>query len=275
MNTPFMFMASTPSTPPAVALQARQLGWQVQGTPIVQNVSLQVHSGEMLGLIGPNGSGKSSLLRLLSGVLRPQTGDVLLGDQALHRLPRRSIARQLALVAQSAHTQDAITVWDAVELGRTPWLSALQPLAARDRDIVHQALHAVGLQDKAQRTWHTLSGGERQRAHIARALAQQPSVLLLDEPTNHLDVHQQLSLMQLVQHLPITKVIALHDLNQALACDRLAVMHQGRLVHLGPPDEVLTPELLRTVFQVQAHSLTDPIDGSRVLRLRPLTTPLP
>ena len=162
MNTRSMFMATTPSTPPAVALQARQLGWQVQGTPIVQNVSLQVHSGEMLGLIGPNGSGKSSLLRLLSGVLRPQTGDVLLGDQALHRLPRRSIARQLALVAQSAHTQDAITVWDAVELGRTPWLSALQPLSARDRDIVHQALHAVGLQDKAQRTWHTLSGGERQ-----------------------------------------------------------------------------------------------------------------
>jgi pseudoazurin len=100
-------------------------------------------------------------------------------------------------------------------------------------------------------------------------------VLLLDEPTNHLDVHQQLSLMQLVQHLPITKVIALHDLNQALACDRLAVMHQGRLVHLGPPDEVLTPELLQTVFQVQAHSLTDPLDGSRVLRLRPLTTPCP
>ena len=256
-----------------VALQARQISWQVQGAPIVQSLSLQVQRGEMLGLIGPNGSGKSSLLRLLSGVLRPQHGEVLLGEQPLQHMPRRSIARQLALVAQSAHTLDAITVWDAVELGRTPWLSALQQLSAHDRDIVHQALTAVGLQGKAQRTWHTLSGGERQRAHIARALAQQPQVLLLDEPTNHLDVHQQLSLMQLVQQLPITKVIALHDLNQALACDRLAVMHQGQLVRLGTPDEVLTPELLRTVFQVQCHSLTDPHDGSRVLRLRPLTTP--
>lgn len=260
------------STLPAVALQARQIRWQAQGTPIVQDVSLQVRSGEMLGLIGPNGSGKSSLLRLLSGVLRPHDGEVLLGDQPLQRMPRRSIARQLALVAQSAHTLDTITVWDAVELGRTPWLSALQPLTGQDRDIVRQALAAVGLQDKAQRTWHTLSGGERQRAHIARALAQQPQVLLLDEPTNHLDVHQQLSLMQLVQQLPITKVIALHDLNQALACDRLAVMHQGQLVCLGTPDEVLTPALLHTVFRVQAHSLTDPHDGSRVLRLRPLNT---
>ena len=257
------------------ALQACGISWQAHGTRIVHEVSLQVQSGELLGLIGPNGSGKSSLLRLLSGVLRPQQGEVLLGTQPLRTLPRRALARQLAFVPQMAHTQDAISVWDAVELGRTPWLSALRPLSAHDRAVVAQSLAAVGLQAKAHSAWNTLSGGERQRAHLARALAQQPGVLLLDEPTNHLDIHQQLSLMQLIQGLPITKVVALHDLNQALACDRLAVLQHGRLVRLGPPAEVLSPELLRSVFQVQARTLIDPQDGRHVLRFQPLAPPAP
>src|SRR3546814_1755854 len=81
----------------------------------------------------------------------------------------------------------------------------------------------------AARHWHTLSGGERQRVHIARALAQEPQVLLLDEPTNHLDIHHQLPILSLVAALPVTSVVALHDLNQALECDRLAVMERGRL----------------------------------------------
>lgn len=255
----------------AIALEARAISWRVRGQALIEQVSLQVQSSEMLGLIGPNGSGKSSLLRLLAGVLKPQQGQVLLGDQPMHQQPRRSIARQLAFVAQMADTLDDITVADAVELGRTPWLSALQPLSIQDQRIAQQAIHAVGLQAKAQCAWSTLSGGERQRAHIARALAQQPGVLLLDEPCNHLDIHQQLSLMQLIRSLPITKVVALHDLNQALTCDRIAVLHQGRLLELGAPHEVLSPALLQQVFKVRAHTLVDPEDGSRVLHFRPLS----
>lgn len=248
------------------ALEARDISWKIRSTQIVSQVSLRVHSGEMLGLIGPNGSGKSSLLRLLSGVLKPNSGEVLLGGHSLRQLSRRSIARQLAFVAQTADTADAITVTEAVELGRTPWLSAIDPLSTVDQSIVRDALRDVGLQSKADSTWSTLSGGERQRAHIARALAQQPNLLLLDEPCNHLDIHQQLSLLQLIRGLPITKVIALHDLNQAMACDRLAVMHQGQLIRLGTPHEVLSPDLLEQVFQVQVRTLFDPEDGSRVLR---------
>lgn len=256
--------------PAPVGLEALGLVWKVRGTPIVQDVSLQVRPGEMLGLIGPNGSGKSSLLRLLAGVVAPHAGQVLLAGQPLQRLARRQVARQLALVAQMADTQDAIRVQDAVELGRTPWLSALQPWSDHDRAVVAQALEAVGMAAKAGSAWHSLSGGERQRVHIARALAQQPTLLLLDEPTNHLDIHQQLSLMQLVRDLPITKVVALHDLNQALACDRLAVLHQGRLVALGAPADVLQPALLQAIFQVQVRALVDAQDGARVLRFQPL-----
>lgn len=265
----------TPDTlakPDMVALEACDISWKARGTAIVQQVCLQVQPGEMLGLIGPNGSGKSSLLRLLSGVLKPSSGEVLLGGQALRRLPRRAVARRLALVAQDADTLDAITVAEAVELGRTPWLSALAPLSAADQSIVQDALRDVGLLSKAGSRWNTLSGGERQRAHIARALAQQPQLMLLDEPCNHLDIHQQLSLMQLIRELPITKVVALHDLNQAMACDRLAVMHQGRLVQLGKPLEVLNPDLLQQVFQVQVRALLDPEDGSHVLRFQAMVS---
>lgn len=242
---------------------------------IVEHVSLEVQAGEMLGLIGPNGSGKSTLLRLLSGILVPTQGEVLLDGQPLRAMPRRALARTLAFVSQTADTQDAIDVWDAVELGRTPWLSALQPLSDQDARIVRAALAAVGLSHKERSAWSTLSGGERQRVHIARALAQQPGVLLLDEPTNHLDIHQQLSLMQLVRELPITKVVALHDLNQALACDRLAVMCAGRLVACGRPREILTPALLHDVFKVQVVELVDPQDGALVLRFKPLDSSFP
>jgi len=120
-----------------------------------------------------------------------------------------------------------------------------------------------------EHAWSTLSGGERQRVHIARALAQQPQVLLLDEPTNHLDIQHQLSILNLVRALPVSTLIALHDLNQALECDRLGVMERGRLVALGEPNEVLTSERLRDTFGVRARYLTDPEDGARILRFHP------
>jgi iron complex transport system ATP-binding protein len=174
----------------------------------------------------------------------------------------------MAVVEQHAQTGDAISLLEAVELGRTPWLSALTPWSDDDDRIVAQAIADVHLQHLAHRAWHTLSGGEQQRGHIARALAQRPQVLLLDEPTNHLDIQQQLSILRLVQDLPVTTVVALHDLNQALGCDRLAVMDGGRLVALGSPFDVLSPELLGDVFGVRGHWLVDPYDGARLLRLR-------
>ncbi len=249
-----------------VALLAHAAGG---GAPIVRGVSLTIRAGSTVGLIGPNGSGKSSLMRLLAGVTAPQSGEVLLDGQPMQRLTRRQIAHQLALVSQMACTQDAITVQDAVKLGRTPWLSALQTWSARDDAIVDEALAAVGMAGKRGRVRHTLSGGERQRVHIARALARQTSVLLLDEPGNHLDIHYQLALGALIRRLPGTKVMAIHDLNQARHCDRLAVMQQGRLVREGAPDDVLQPDLLEKVFEVRLRVPTDPQDGARVLRFLP------
>jgi iron complex transport system ATP-binding protein len=252
----------------SVVLQCNSLGWTVKGRTIVSGVDLQLRTGETLGLIGPNGSGKSTVLKLLSGIRTPSSGQVLLHGQPLASLSRRDIARKLAVVEQQADTGDAVTVSDAVELGRTPWLSALQPWSAEDERIVRQALADVDMAGMRSRAWSTLSGGERQRVHIARALAQKPQILLLDEPTNHLDIQHQLSILQLVSALPVTTMIALHDLNQALQCDRLGVMERGRLVAVGLPDEVLTTERLRDTFGVRTRYLVDPEDGARVLRFQ-------
>src|SRR5699024_10246993 len=134
---------------------------------------------------------------------------------------RRAIARRIALVAQHFDTDEHLTARDAVELGRTPWLSVLAPFGAEDQRIVADALALVGVSHLANRRWATLSGGERQRVQIARALAQQPRLLILDEPTNHLDIHHQLALLRLVTGRGITVVMALHDLNQAMGCDRI------------------------------------------------------
>lgn len=249
-------------------LSAVNLSYRVKAAQLLNDVSLAIRPGENLGIIGPNGSGKSTLLKLLSGLLAPSAGDVLLQGLRLSSIGRRDIAQRLAVVEQHAETSDSISLLQAVELGRTPWLSALAPWSEEDTRIVNQAISDVNLQALRERAWHTLSGGERQRAHIARALAQKPQILLLDEPTNHLDIQQQLSILTLVHRLPVTTVIALHDLNQALACDRLAVMDQGRLVALGSPREVLTPERLSETFGVLGHWLTDPFDGTQILRLR-------
>lgn len=253
-------------TPPAgIALQADGVSWHARRTPIVEQVSVKIRPGEKIGLIGPNGSGKSTLLRLLAGLLWPSRGSVHLQGQPLHELTRRDIARRVAVVAQMAEPLDVISARDAVELGRTPWLSALQSWSERDDTLVDDALAAVHMQHKADSLWHQLSGGERQRIHIARALAQQPQILILDEPANHLDIHQQLALSRLLHQLPLTIVMAIHDLNQAQHCDRLLVMQAGRLVADGLPTEVLHPERIRQVFQVETRILIDPTDGRRVL----------
>ena len=233
-------------------------GLRIKGRDILSDIDLSLHPGEMLGLIGPNGSGKSSLLNVMAGLLAPDRGQVRLADRPMGRLRRRQIAQQLALVAQSADTGDRITVREAVELGRTPWLGPLRPWNAGDDGTVRAALCAVGMERMAARDWNSLSGGERQRVHIARALAQEPQILLLDEPTNHLDIQHQLGILKLIAALPVTTVIALHDMDHALRCDRVMVLQAGRCVALGPPLQILTTDLIRRIFAVHADLIAHP-----------------
>lgn len=232
-------------------LSAHNLGWKTGGIDIVNNVSLDLAAGEFLGIVGPNGSGKTSLMAMLSGIRKPSSGDVLLNNKSISVLPRRDVARQIALVEQQAETQERINGRQAVELGRIPYKGAVSPWSPQDDAIVDQALRDVDMEGFGKRMWHTLSGGERQRLHIARALAQQPKILLLDEPTNHLDIGHQIALLHLVRKQKLTVAAALHDLNHAaMFCDRIVVLKAGRLVAIGKPCDVLTSELILDVFGV-------------------------
>lgn len=255
----------------APVLELVGVGRKIGTHAIVSDVSLSLNAGETLGLIGPNGSGKSTLLSMMAGLVAPNTGAVHLCGQPLQRFRRRDIAQHIACVAQQADTSDRITVQEAVELGRTPWLSALRPWSGRDDEAVATALAVVDMAHMASRDWSSLSGGERQRVHIARAHAQQTPILLLDEPTNHLDIHHQISILDLVETLPTTTVIALHDMHHALRCDRILEMKNGRCMALGTPHDVLTPELIGEIFAVKAQLITNPAGGRPVFSFQSLT----
>jgi len=246
-------------------LAARDIAWSAGGTTILSGVSLEVRSGEMLGILGPNGAGKTSLLRILAGLRRPDAGTVALDDEDLRRMSRRSVARRLAIVEQSPEVHDDITVHETAALGRTPHRGTFATLDREDHAAIERALALTGLGVHRSRTWRSLSGGEQQRAQLARALAQEPDVIVLDEPTNHLDIRYQLDVLALLSSLDMTVITALHDLNLAARfCDRVVVLHGGGVRAAGPPAEVLTAELLRRVYEVDAVIETSPHTGTRV-----------
>jgi iron complex transport system ATP-binding protein len=237
-----------------VRISAERLSWSVPGKTVVHDVTLDVAPGETVGLIGPNGSGKSSLLRCLAGLRPPTSGSVRYEGEPIRGWDARRIARYVAFVEQATDTDSDLRVVDVVGLGRTPFRDRWRGLDATDRAVVAAALARVGLTERADQAWKSLSGGERRRAHIARALAQQPWCILLDEPTNHLDVKHRLELMELLADTDQTVLVALHDLSLAARfCDRLLLMHHGRLVAAGPPKDVLAPDRLADVFEVDAE----------------------
>ena len=253
-----------------MSINVRNARWSTAGQVIVDGVSIDVPKGGILGLLGPNGSGKSSLLRLICKLRKLEGGLVTLGGADIATLTQRQVAQRAALVEQQVHTEIEVTVSDVVQLGRTPHRGALVPWTQEDEATVIRALTQAGLAGMRDRLWRTLSGGEKQRVQIARALAQSPQVLLLDEPTNHLDIQHQLEILSLVSHLPVTAIVALHDLNlAAMFCDALVVLKNGRVVAQGSPDAVLTKELLRDVFGVDAHIQRSPHHGKLQINFLP------
>ena len=228
-------------------LEWRDVGLTRQGQPILEGISLSVAPGEMIGLIGPNGAGKTALLRLAVGFERPDRGDVLIDGQPIHTLGAAERARRLAYLPQQPETAWPITVIQAVALGRLPHGDGKQ-------EAVQRALHAVGMAHLADRPLTRLSGGERALVLLARALAVEAGLLLLDEPTANLDPAHQLRVMEVLRSRAEqgdAVVVVMHDLSLATrSCDRLAVVHQGKLAADGAPAAILDDPLLRDVFSI-------------------------
>lgn len=247
-------------------LEAKDIQASLGGTQILKGVSLRADSGEFVGVIGPNGSGKSTLLKCIYRVLKPQAGLVTLDDCDISEMSYRKSAKKVAVLAQHNYYNFEFSVMDVVLMGRSPHKRAMERDNAQDYAIAADALRTVGMEGMSKRAFSTLSGGEQQRVILARALAQQTPCLILDEPTNHLDITYQLELMDIVRGLGRTIVAAVHDLNiAAMYCTRLFVMQQGKLIASGTPEQVLTPEMIRSVYNVDAKVYRDDAGILRVL----------
>ncbi|MFA6714201.1 MAG: ABC transporter ATP-binding protein [Victivallaceae bacterium] len=234
-------------------IQAVNLGFAYNPEkPLLENLNLSVEQGGFLGLIGPNGSGKTTILKLLSGFLKPISGQVLLKNQRISTLDSRKRAGLLAVVPQFVMTPMPYTVRQIVEMGRTSRLPLFSPLRRHDHEIVEQAVSDMDLEDLRGCRFNQLSGGERQRTIIASALAQEPELLLLDEPTAALDLGHKIKLMRILKTLQergIAIMVISHDIElMARYCDSLTLLYRGKVIAGGAASEVIEPHLIKQAY---------------------------
>ena len=240
---------------------------------VLHNVSVRFDTGGMYAIMGANGCGKTTLLRLVAGLLSPHSGEVTVEGKSVKQYSAIQLARRMAYVRQYPQTDFEFSAFETVLMGRNPYQRHLQNESQADWDIVERCMRQTG-------TWHLrfstpaqMSGGELQRVMLARALAQQTPVMLLDEPVSNLDIAHQFEILELLRTINReehkTILIVIHDLNMALRyCPQLVLLHQSGIHYQGSSPQGLTPENIRTVFNIQANPIT--IDGEPlVLRLQP------
>ncbi|MFE9779662.1 ABC transporter ATP-binding protein [Streptomyces sp. NPDC005775] len=253
-------------------LTVRELTLAYEDRTVVHELDLAVPDGKVTVIVGPNACGKSTTLRALGRLLKPRSGSVLLDGTELSKIPTKQIAQSIGLLPQTPVAPEAITVSDLVARGRQPHQHWWQQWSQEDERAVTEAMERTDITALGSRSVDELSGGQRQRVWIAMALAQDTDLLLLDEPTTYLDIAHQVEVLDLVRRLATpaadgtrgrTVVTVLHDLNQAARyADHLVAMKAGRIVAEGHPQDVVTAELVREVFGLEAVIVPDPVTGS-------------
>lgn len=240
--------------------------------PVLNGVNMKVEPGQVVSIVGPNGSGKSTFMRCLTRILKPQKGKVFLDGREISRINSRELAKLMGYVPQSVGEAFSYTVLETVLLGRKPRMD--WSVGDQDLEKVAQVLEFMDLEILADRTIDELSGGQKQRVFIARALAQEPNVFLFDEPTSSLDIKHQLEVLSLVQYLAHRErrhvIMVLHDLNLAARFSHLLVMlKKGMVYAAGSPEEVLTEENIKAVYDVRAKIIKSS-SGPLMVPLAPL-----
>ncbi|MBW4537473.1 MAG: ABC transporter ATP-binding protein [Pleurocapsa minor HA4230-MV1] len=249
---------------PVNPLETQQLTLAYDGAPIIRNLSLVIPPQQITVLVGANGCGKSTLLRGLAKLLKPKSGIVYLDGKNISQLKATTVAKKLGMLTQSPVAPEGLTVRDLVAMGRYPHQSWLQQWSTEDEKKVAEALKITTIDELADRSLDSLSGGQRQRAWIAMVLAQDTDILLLDEPTTFLDLAHQVELLDLLDELQESQgktiVMILHDLN--LSCryaDYLVAIQQGKVYATGTPEQVMTEEMVREVFNLECRIIPDPL----------------
>ena len=253
--------ASTPTDgddePPELSVEDVALSYG-DGDPVVETDKLVVPAGEVTALVGPNGSGKSTLLKAMDAELEPDRGSVRFDGRRVAEYSTSELATRLGLLSQENTAPDSTSVRELVTYGRYPHRGFFEGLSESDEAAIDRAIDRVGIDHLAARNVGDLSGGQRQLAWLAMVFAQETDALLLDEPTNHLDLHHQLRVLNAAKALNeergVTVCVVLHDIGQAARfADNLIALRDGTPYEWGPPDEVVTPDLLEAVFGVEAE----------------------
>lgn len=251
-------------------LRAEHLVSGYDGKAVLQDVSVTIPEGKISVIIGANACGKSTLLKTLSRLVSPMEGKVCIGSEDIRKMRPKSVAKVLGLLPQSPVLPEGIKVVDLVMRGRYPHGGFFRSCSKRDIEVVHEAMKMMGVEGLSERNVDELSGGQRQRVWIAMALAQETDILLLDEPTTFLDVSYQIEildcLMALNKKKGTTIVMVLHDLNlSARYADHIFAMKGGKLVAEGSPEDVITCDLVETVYNLPCSIMRDPVSGSPMM----------
>ncbi|MCP3891479.1 MAG: ABC transporter ATP-binding protein [Desulfobulbaceae bacterium] len=245
----------------------KKISFSYGSTPAVNQVDTRLYSGKFYGIIGPNGCGKTTLLDLLTGSKSPQSGVLQLQGSLLEKIPKRDLAKLLALVPQEYDTGFGYTVEEVVLMGRHPHIDRFASPGPEDWQAVNSALKDIGIDDLRDRYTNTLSGGQKQRAVVARALAQNSPTLLFDEATSSLDIKYTIQIFNIARDLvkkqKRTVIAVIHDLNLAAAyCDEILFMQEGRIAFNGTTKEILTAENIAAIFGVESHVESNPKTNS-------------
>lgn len=241
-----------------MVLDISSLSFNFGSKNILADIDLSIKDNGIVGIIGPNGSGKSTLLKCIYRVLKPKTGTIFIDGKNINDYQFKETAKKMAVVAQHNDTHFDFNVLEMILIGRSPHKKFMERDSAEDIELAYKALEQVNMKDFADRNFSSLSGGEKQRIILARALVQNTDCLILDEPTNHLDIKHQLHFMSLAKDLKITVISAIHDLNiAAMYCDKIYALKEGQIIASGSVNEVITEEVIKTLYDVEAKIIYD------------------
>ncbi|RLI74484.1 hypothetical protein DRO91_00320, partial [Candidatus Heimdallarchaeota archaeon] len=219
------------------SIRVRNISKKFEDSIAIEDISFDVQEGELLTLLGPSGSGKTTVLRLIAGLIKPDTGQILFDEKDISGIPTEE--RNIGFVFQSYALFPHLTVAENIAFG----LETRGWSRTEKEDRVRELLQLVGLEGKGKRYPRQLSGGEQSRVALARAIAPNPSLLLLDEPLSALDVSLRENLRKAIreiqQQVKISTVYVTHDQEEAMEIsDRIIILNHGRIVEVGTPREL-------------------------------------